>query len=76
MKEEIQAIRRKLIKADYPRPFANSVIKQNNNKTKEEQIDNEDDYIIPPYLAEEEKPFISLKLPFCVQNEVKSKDLT
>ena len=61
MKEEIQTIRRKFIKADYPRPFINSVIKQYNNKTKEEQIDNEDDYIIPPDLPEEEKPFISLK---------------
>ena len=42
-------------KADYPRPFVNSVINQYSNKTKEQQIDNEDDYIIPPYLFEEEK---------------------
>ena len=42
--------------------------------SKEQQIDNEDDYIIPPYLFEEEKPFILLKLPLCEQNEVKSKD--
>ena len=74
MKEKIQTIRKKFIKADYPRPFVNSVINQYKDKTKEQQIDNEDDYIIPPYLFEEEKPFILLKLPFCEQNEVKSKD--
>ena len=56
MKEEIQTIRKKFIKADYPIPFVNSVINQYNNKSKEQQIDNEDDYIIPPYLFEEEKP--------------------
>ena len=61
MKEEIQTFRKKFIKADYPTPFINSVINQYNNKTKEQQIDNEDDYIIPPYLFEEEKPFILIK---------------
>ena len=74
MIEEIQTIRKKFIKDDYPRPFFNSVINQYNNKTKEQQIDNEDDYFIPPYLFEEEKPLILLKLPFCEQNEAKSKD--
>ena len=73
MKEEIQTIRKKFIKADYPRPFVNSVINQYNNKTKEQQIDNENDYIIPPYLFEQEKLFVLLKWPFCEQNEVKSK---
>ena len=33
MKEEIQTIRKKFIKADYPRPFA---INQYNDKTKEQ----------------------------------------
>ena len=35
-----------------------------NNETKEQQIDNEDDYIIPLHLFEVEKLFILLKLPF------------
>ena len=35
-----------------------------NNQTKEQQIDNEDDYIIPPHLFEEEKLFILLNLSF------------
>ena len=74
MKEGIQTMRKTFIKADYPRPFVNSVINQYNNKTKEQEIDNEDECIIPLNLFEEEKPFILLQLPFCEQNEVKSKD--
>ena len=35
IKEEIQTIRKKFTKADYARRFANSVINQSNNKTKE-----------------------------------------
>ena len=34
MKEEIQSISKKFIKADYPIRFVKSVINQNNNKTK------------------------------------------
>ena len=50
MKEEIQTIGKKCIKADYPRSSVNSETNQYNNKTKEQQIDNEDDYIILLYL--------------------------
>ena len=74
MKEEMQTIRKTFIKADYPRPFVNSVINQYKDKTKEQQIDNEDDYIIPPYLFVDEKTLVLLKLSFCEQNELKSKD--
>ena len=45
-----------------------------NNKTKEQQIDNDDDYVIPLYLVEVGKPFILLKLSFFEQNELKPKD--
>ena len=65
MEEEIQKVRKKFIKADYPRPFFNSVISQCDNKTKEQQIYNDDDYITLQYLFEDEKPFTLLKLPFC-----------
>ena len=47
MKDETQIIRKKFIKADYPIPFVNSVIKQynnnnkNNNNNKEQKIDND-----------------------------------
>ena len=67
----MQTIHKKFIKAYYPRAFVNSVTNQYNNKTKEQQIDNENKYIIPPYLFAEEKPFVLLKLPFCEQNELK-----
>ena len=64
MKEEIQqTIHKKFIKVDYPRAFVSSVKNQCNNKTKEQQVD-EDEYIIPPYLFEGDKPFVLLKLPF------------
>ena len=36
MKEEIQTIRKRFIKAEYPRPFVNNAINQYNNKTKEQ----------------------------------------
>ena len=42
MKEEIQFIQNKFIKADYPRPFVNSVKSQDNDKTKEQQTDHDD----------------------------------
>ena len=52
-------------KDDYPRPFVNNVISQYNNKTKEQQIHGDNDFIIPPYLFAGDKPFILQKLPFC-----------
>ena len=73
MKRKIQTIHKKFIKADYPRPFVNGVINQY-NKTNEQQKDNDDDYVIPQYLLEDEKSFILLKLRSCKQNELKSED--
>lgn len=55
MKEEMQTISKQVIKADYPRLFVNSVISQYSNKTKEQQVDNDDDYIILPYLFDDRK---------------------
>ena len=55
MKEEMQTISKQVIKADYPRLFANNVISQYSNKTKEQQVDNDDDYIILPYLFDDRK---------------------
>lgn len=74
LKEEIQIIHKKVIKADYPRSFINSAISQYYNKTKEQQIDNDEDYIIWPYSFEDEKLFILLKLTFSEQKELKWKD--
>ena len=72
---KLQKIRKKLIKADYLRSFVNSVTSLYNNKIKEQKIDNDEDYIIPPYLFEHKKAFILLKLLFREQNELKPKDL-
>ena len=55
MKEEMQTISKQVIKADYPRLFVNNVIIQYSNKTKEQQVDNDDDYIILPYLFDDRK---------------------
>ena len=74
MRDEIQKIHKKFMKADYPRSFVNSVTSLYNNKIKEQKIDNDEDYIIPPYLFEHKKPFILLKLLFREQNELKPKD--
>ena len=46
MKHEIQNIGKKFMKADYPRPFINSVISQYSNKIKEQEIDNDDASIV------------------------------
>ena len=73
MRDEIQKIHKKFMKADYPRSFVNSVTSLYNNKIKEQKIDNDEDYIIPPYLFEHKKPFILLKLLFREQNELKPK---
>ena len=72
MKDEIQKNRKTFIKADYTRSFAKSVTSLHNNKIKEQKIDNDEDYIISPYLSEDKKPFILLKL-FREQNELKPK---
>ena len=55
MKEEMQTISKQVITADYPRLFVNNVISQYSNKTKEQQVDNDDDYIILPYLFDDSK---------------------
>ena len=56
----MQTICKKFVKADYLRPFVNSLINQYNNKTQEQQMDNEDDYTVSLYLFEEEKLFVLL----------------
>ena len=73
-KEEIKFIRNKFIKADFPLPFINSVIKDFNNQQKIVQQNNEEELIIPSYFFEVQQTFLLLKLPYCEKNEAKSKD--
>ena len=72
--EELKFIRNKFIKADFPVPFINNVIKDFKNQQKSVQQNNEEELIIPSYFFEVEPPFLLLKLPYCEKNETKSKD--
>ena len=62
----IKLVSHKYEKAGYPKRFINSVIKQFQNKSNQRNIDDFDDYIIPPN-------FFLVELPFCENNEIKSK---
>ena len=61
IKEKI--IKDKFKKADFPTKFIDSVIKyfEYNERNKDQQ----DDFIMPPYLFEEPKPRTLVKFPFC-----------
>ena len=72
--EELKFIRNKFIKADFPVPFINNVIKDFKNQQKNVQQNNEEELIIPSYFFEVEPSFLLLKLPYCEKNETKSKD--
>ena len=60
-------IKNKFKKADFPTKFIDSVIKdfEYNERNKDQQ----DDFIIPPYLSEEPKPRIAVEISFCELNE-------
>ena len=70
-KEEIKFIRNKFIKADFPLPFINSVIKDFNNQKKIVQQNSEEELIIPWYFFEVETMFLLLKLPYCEKKKRK-----
>ena len=61
----------------YPLPFIDNVIPTFKEKNIVDQTivtdDNDDEPLIPPYFFEVNKRFILLKLPFCQNNEIKSK---
>ena len=59
--------------AGYPKHFIDSVTRQYQNKSDQRNIDGFDDYIIPLNFFDIPKPFILIKLPFCENNEIKSK---
>ena len=72
-KEEIKFIRNKFIKADFPLPFINSVIKDFNNQQKIVQQNNEEELIIPSYFFEVQLTFLLLKLPYCEKMKLNQK---
>ena len=57
-KEKIEFIRSKFLKADFPLPFINSLIKDFINQQETVQQNNKEEFIIP----------------YCKKNEVESKD--
>ena len=71
--EEIKLISHKYDRADYPKSFVNSVIRQFQEKPNQHNIDDFDEYIIPPNFFDIPKPFILTELAFCGTHEIKSK---
>ena len=69
--QEINEIRTKYSKADYPLRFINSIINKFQDDSNND--DQEESFIIPPYMFEESKSFLLLELPYCELNESKSK---
>ena len=65
--KEKNIIKNKCKKTDFPTKFIDSVIKglEYNERNKDQQ----DDFIIPPYLFEKHKPRIVVKISFCELNE-------
>ena len=73
-KEEVQFIRNKFIKGDFPLSFINSLIKDFNNQQKTVQQNNDEELIIRSYFFQVEPRFLLMKLPCSEKNEAKSKD--
>ena len=69
--KEKEAIRLKYNKAEYPKRFVNSVIRDFESK-KRATLDDFD-FIIPPNFFDEPKQFITLEIPYCPENETASK---
>ena len=60
------------MKADYPLKFINNVINEFRNDNNNQ--DKEDSFLIPPNFFDEEKGIIMVEIPYCEENEKKSKD--
>ena len=71
--EEIKFISYIYEKAVYFKRFINRVIRQFQDRSNQRNIDDFNDYIIPPNFFDIPKSFILIELPFCENNEIKSK---
>ena len=72
LNDKISKMRQKLLNADYPLWFINSVIKQFSDELSEKS-NEEDDYILPPDFFEIKKQLILIEVPHCEKNETSSK---
>ena len=70
---EVKFISHKYEKADYHKGFINSVARQFQERSNQHKIDDFDVCIIPPNFFDIPKSFILIELPFCENNEIKSK---
>ena len=75
---EVQFIKSKFTSVVYPLPFIDNVIrifKEDNIVDQNNIIDDDDDDepLLPPYFFEVNKRFILLMLPFCLNDETKSR---
>ena len=69
LRRKIHLIKEKLTKADYSLCFINSVI----NEFQKGKDHEDESAIISPDLFGISKPLISIKIPYCEFNEIKSK---
>ena len=70
---EVNRIKNKFSRAGFPVKFTESVIRDFNDKNSAQPINNEDEFIIPPWLFKESKRFILVELPYCKTNEIVAK---
>ena len=74
----LRIIKFKFTLVGYLLPFIDKVIgrfKEDNMVNQNNVIDdNDDEPLIPPYFFEVNKRFMLLKLPFCLNNEIKSNN--
>ena len=74
---EVQIKKSKFRSVGYPLPFIYNVIRtfKERNIVDQNNVtdDNDDEPLLPRYFFEANKRFILLKLPFCQNNEIKSK---
>ena len=71
--KEVDIIRQKFHKAQFPPRFVSSIISLFKKKKEEENIEDDEDLLIPEYLFECPKPFILIEIPYSPENEELSK---
>ena len=70
MEKEITVVKEKFTRAGFPVRFTDSVIRQFDEKRREER---DDEMLIPEGFFEEQKKKVFIELPFCPKNEELSK---
>ena len=66
---EVTVIKNKFESAGYPKRLVNSILREFNAV----EENDENDFIIPPWLFEEKKKVVLAEILFCLKNEISSK---